>query len=173
MAIAERRFPTAIRIVDFWHVCEHVTDCSRAFFGEGTEEARRWALAVCGTLWAGEVEAALAQVEALNPRRSTLRRDTKHALVTYLTNNRDRMNYPHYETLGLPVGSGEVEVQCKTLVQARCKQAGTRWHSDGLESLLRVRCAVRDGRYRRDFGRWRGDLAAWQARRKRSARSAA
>jgi len=171
--IAERRFPTAIRIVDFWHVCEHVNKCAAVFFGEGRQEARQWALAVCGTLRAGQVTMALQRVEALNPRRSTKRRKAKHELVTYLTNNRERMDYPRYETMGLPIGSGEVEAQCKTLVQTRCKQAGMRWHSSGIQSLLRIRCAVRDGRYRREFGRWGPDVLAWQARRKRSARRVA
>jgi hypothetical protein len=94
-------------------------------------------------------------------------------LVTYLTNNRDRMDYPGYGASGLPIGSGEVEAQCKSLVQARCKQAGIRWHTQGIEPLLRVRCAVEDGRYERDFGHWPSDLSAWQAQRKRLAREAA
>lgn len=166
--LADRHFRRAIKIVDFWHVCEHVSSCSDAFFGEGSEESRQWSLEVGGHLRAGDVEGALKQVEALNPRSSPKRRQQKHSLVTYLTNNRDRMDYPRYERLGLPIGSGEVEAQCKTLVQARCKQAGMRWHSRGIESLLRVRCSLKDGRYWRNFGRWPDDLAAWQARRKRT-----
>lgn len=165
--LADRQFKPALKIVDFWHVCQHVSDCARAYFGEGTDRSRSWALAVCGTLRAGDVAAALAQVERLNPRNSSALREAKHGLVTYLRNNRNRMDYPTYEAMGLPIGSGEVEAQCKTLVQQRCKQSGMRWHRAGLESLLRVRCAVRDGRYSRDFGHWRGDLAAWQAARKR------
>ncbi len=170
---ADRHFAGAIKIVDFWHVCEHVGQCSRAFHGEGTEESQRWSLAVCGHLRAGKADEAMKIVEQLNPRRSNTRRAEKHALVTYLQNNRQRMDYPRYESLGLPIGSGEVEAQCKTLVQQRCKQAGMRWHRRGLEALLRIRCAVRDGRYDRDFGRWRGDLAAWNHTRKRIHRNAA
>ena len=162
-----------MKIVDFRHVCEHVSKCSRAFFGEGSEAAARWSLAVCGRLRAGEVDAALTEVEQFNPRSSKALRDEKHELVTYLRNNRQRPDYPAYETMGLPIGSGEVEAQCKTLVQQRCKQSGMRWNRSALESLLRVRCAVRDGRYDRDFGRWRGDLAAWRLRKKRIHRQAA
>lgn len=171
-ALAARHFTRAILIVDFWPVCENVGNCAKVFFGEGTEEARQWSLAVCGQLRAGEVDGALRQVEALNPRGSKARREAKHALVTYLTNNRQRMDYPRYEALGLPIGSGEVEAPCKTLVQARCKQAGRRWHTDGVEPLLRVRCALKDGRYWQEFGRWPEDLSAWQARRKQLARAA-
>lgn len=171
--LADRHFCRAIKIVDFWHVCEHVSECAKVFYGEGTEQSREWSLKVCGHLRAGDVCGALKEVEALRTGSSKKRREQKHSLVTYLTNNSGRMDYPRYEALGLPIGSGEVEAQCKTLVQARCKQAGMRWHSEGLEPLLRVRCALKDGRYWRQFGHWAGDLCAWQARRKRLERPAA
>jgi hypothetical protein len=170
--VAARHFGRAIWIVDFWHVCENVGACARVFYGEGTDLAGQWSLEVCGHLRAGDVDGALRRVEALPSRGSKARRQAKHALVTYLTNNRARMDYPRYEALGLPIGSGEVAAQCKTLVQARCKQAGMRWHTQGAESLLRMRCAVRDGRYWQEFGQWPEDLSAWQARRKRLARKA-
>jgi hypothetical protein len=169
--VAGRHFSRAIWIVDFWHVCENVGTCAKVFYGEGTDLARQWSLQVCGHLRAGDVDGALRQVEALPSRGSKARCKAKHALVTYLKNNSQRMDYPRYEALGLPIGSGEVEAQCKTLVQARCKQAGMRWHTAGAESLLRVRCAVRDGRYWQEFGHWPQDLSVWQARRKRLARA--
>jgi hypothetical protein len=171
--LADRHFSRAIKIVDFWYVCEHVSQCAQAFFGEGTEAARQWSLKVRGHVRAGDVQGVLRAVEALNPRASQKRRAQKHSLVTYLTNNQDRMDYPRYETLGLPMGSGEVEAQCKTLVQARCKQAGVRWRSHGLEPVRRVRCSLKDGRYWQQFGQWPDDLAAWQARRKQRRRQAA
>jgi hypothetical protein len=166
--LADRNFDKAIRILDFYHLCQHVYACGDAFFGEGSDAARTWAVAVCGTLRAGQVDEALKTVEAL-PGRGKPRRAAKHDLVTYLTNNRDRMDYPRYEAMGLPIGSGEVEAQCKTLVQARCKQAGMRWTREGVESLLRVRCAVRDGTYEQRVGHWPVNFTAWQARRKRAA----
>lgn len=165
--LVDRHFKRAVKIVDFWHVCERVSECAKVFFGQGTDAAKRWSLKVCGHVRAGDVEGALGHVEALNPRSSARRRQQKHSLVTYLTNNRERMDYPRYEAFGFPIGSGQVEAACKSIVQARCKRSGMRWHSGGLEALLRVRCAVLDGRYWRDFGRWPSDLVAWRARRKR------
>ena len=53
-----------------------------------------------------------------------------------------------YRELGLPCGSGQVEAQCKSLVGARCKQAGMRnWTYAGAEAVLRLRAAVQDGSY--------------------------
>ena len=164
--VAARHFQRALLITDFWHVCENVCTCAKVFWGEGTAETAQWSQEVCAPLRAGQVSEALHRVEALNPRSSPARREAKHALVTYLMNNQERMDYPRYESLGLPIGSGEVEAQCKSLVQARCKQAGMRWSRAGAESLLRVRCAVQDGRYEREFGHWPGNLSAWQAHRK-------
>jgi len=162
--LCDRHFDHAIRILDFYHLAEHVHRCAAVHFGEGAEQARDWALATLGTLRAGEVDAALQRVEALDAR-GKLKRQAKHELVTYLTNNRQRMNYPRYEALGLPIGSGRVEAACKTLVQKRCKQAGMRWSRDGLERLLRVRCEVVDDTYRLRFGHWPTNLTAWQKRR--------
>lgn len=71
------------------------------------------------------------------------------------------------------LGWGEVDAQCKTLVQARCKQAGMRRDSEALEPLLRVRCALKDGRCRCQFSHWPANFCAWQARRKRLHRPAA
>lgn len=132
------------------------------FFGEGTEESRRWSLKVCGTLRAGLPGEAMKEVESL-VARSKDKREATHSLVTHLRNNLTRMDYPRYEKLGLPIGSGEVEAQCKTLVQARCKQAGMRWKSAGLESLLRVRCAIKDGSFDDAFGGQIGGIPAANA----------
>jgi len=69
-------------------------------------------------------------------------------LQTYLENNLSRIDYPRYRELGLPIGSGQVEAQCKTLVGARCKQAGMRnWTYAGAEGVLRMRAAKHDGSF--------------------------
>jgi hypothetical protein len=69
--------------------------------GKGSEQSRDWSLKVCGQLRAGDVCGALKQVEALRAGSSRKRREQKHSLVTYLTNNRGRMDYRRYEAMGL------------------------------------------------------------------------
>lgn len=164
-SLAHDRFPQAIQVLDFYHLCQHVHACADVVLGEASEASQRWAMQLKGTLRAGMVDEALRQIETL-PVLTDEHRQAKHALVTYLSNNQQRMNYPRYEKLGLPIGSGEVEAQCKTLVQARCKQAGMRWTTRGAEALLRVRCAVRDGRYATAFGHWPTPLTTWAADRR-------
>lgn len=158
--IAERFFDGAVQVLDFYHLSDHVHRCADVFFGEASDGSKQWSRAACQQLRAGLVDDALKAVEML-PARGKSKRKAKHELITYLTNNRTRMDYPRYEKLGLPIGSGEVEAQCKTLVQARCKQSGMRWKRSGLEPLLRVRCAVKDGSYETRFGLWPTNLTEW------------
>lgn len=166
--IASERFPGAVQVVDWWHLSEQVASCASVWFGEGTAEAEAWRRQVTDALWSGHPAEALATVEGLRSR-SPARREAKHKLITYLTNNRERIDYPRYRSLGLPCGSGEVEAQCKTLVQARCKQSGMRWSRSGVEALLRVRAAVRDGSFGRRFAGHTPQLTAWRARQRRTA----
>jgi hypothetical protein len=162
----ETRFSLAIQILDFWHVCEHVCGCARALFGEGADAATQWSWHVKGLLRAGLTDEAIGEVRRLRPGRSKEKAEAKRQLLGYLINNRSRMDYPRYEALGLPIGSGEVEAQCKTLVQQRCKQAGMRWSRAGIESLLRVRCGLRDGRFEKAVATWNGHLMTHRLRKR-------
>lgn len=161
--LAQRRFGMAIQILDFYHVCEHVCQCANIFFGEGSDRATTWAWHMKGLLRAGLVEEALKEIGKLLPGRSKERGEAKRLLRGYIKKNRQRMDYPRYEALGLPIGSGEVEAQCKTLVQARCKQSGMRWGRRGIEAILRVRCGLQDGRFEQAFQQWNAHLVAWRA----------
>jgi hypothetical protein len=138
-----------VQILDGYHLAEHVHQAAGAVFGEGSAFAKAWAEARKGELWQGRPGDALAAVEKdLALVRSPSKRAALVELRTYLENNRRRVDYPRYRELGLPVGSGQVEAQCKALVGARCKQAGMRnWTYVGAEAVLRLRAAMQDGSY--------------------------
>ena len=147
--LADDYFASAVQMLDWYHLAEHVHKAAKAVFGEGSAGAKQWAEARKTELWSGQVEAALAAVQAEATRvRSPVKRAALRELATYLENNRTRVDYPRYRELGLPCGSGQVEAQCKTLVGARCKLAGMRnWTYAGAEAVLRLRAAVQDGTY--------------------------
>lgn len=149
--LAEDYFPSAIQILDWYHLAEHVHKAAGIVFGEGSAPATTWAEARKGELWEGHGGAVLQAVEQELARvRAPTKRAALRELRTYLENHRGRMDYPRYRALGLPVGSGQVEAQCKTLVGGRCKQAGMRnWTYAGAEAVLRLRAAVHEGSYAR------------------------
>jgi hypothetical protein len=149
--LASEIFPSAIQILDWYHLSEKVWKAARGVFDEGTAAAGEWAKRCESLLWEGQGSAALEMVTRESARvRAPAKRAVLHELQTYLENNQGRMDYPRYRDLGLPIGSGEVEAQCKTLVGARCKLAGMRnWKYAGAEDVLRLRSALQDGTYDR------------------------
>lgn len=151
-------FAKAIPILDWYHLAEHVHKAANELFGQGTPAAKEWARRLKSELWEGRVDAARSLAEQERARtRSPRKRKALQELLTYLKNNEEHMDYPRYRSLGLPIGSGQVEAQCKTLVGGRCKQAGMRnWTYAGAEALLRLRAAKQDGTF---DGLWATKLA--------------
>lgn len=147
--IAEQYFGSAVQILDWYHLAEHVHKAANVLWDEGSETARRWSKSLQDELWEGRGQDALTRVlEELRQRRSPSQREALQELATYLEHNLSRIDYPRYRALGLPIGSGQVESQCKTLVGARCKQAGMRnWTYAGAEGVLRLRAARHDGTF--------------------------
>jgi hypothetical protein len=149
--IAEELFPDAILILDWFHAMEYVGDLASELFGSGNAEAKRWIAARETELWNGRPGDVLREMKSLRGRESLTnkQRELLEKTITYFMNNRDRMDYPRYRELGLPIGSGRVEGLCKTLVGSRCKDSGMRrWTVRGSQGVLRIRAARRDGHYK-------------------------
>jgi Uncharacterised protein family (UPF0236) len=144
-------FANAVAILDWYHLAEHVHKAANELHGQSTPAATEWARHLKSELWEGHVEKARAlTTEDLARTRSPSKRAALQELLTYLENNEAHMDYPRYRAMGLPIGSGQVEAQCKTLVGGRCKQAGMRnWTYAGAEALLRLRAAKHDGTFDR------------------------
>lgn len=147
--LAEQYFHSAVQILDWYHLAEHVHKAANGLWGEGSEGAQQWCKRLKDQLWEGCGSLALEMVRMELARvRAPSQREALEELETYLEHNLGRIDYPRYRALGLPIGSGQVEAQCKTLVGARCKQAGMRnWTYAGAEAVLRLRAAKHDGSF--------------------------
>ncbi len=72
--------------------------------------------------------------------------ETLKEAQTYLANNKDRMRYVSLRQAGLPVGSGATEGACKSLITARAKRSGQRWHDEGIDAVLTLRALQQSDR---------------------------
>jgi hypothetical protein len=147
--VAHTHFPDAIPILDWYPLSEHVHPAGAILYGEASEQARRFSNARLTELWEGRTAVTVRRLRALRKQlRSPPKREALRRLLGYLENNRGRIDYPCYRAWGLNIGSGQVEGACKTLVGARCKQAGMRnWTRRGAEGVLRLRAALQTGHY--------------------------
>ena len=54
--------------------------------------------------------------------------------------NRGRLRYADRLERGLPIGSGQVEGACKTVVGRRLKLNSARWHPERAEHIAALTC---------------------------------
>ena len=149
-----------IAILDFLHLLAYLHDAAYAF--GGADEARSWKSYQQWLRWAwsgkvGTLLSALREaVAALKAKGSTAaaRRQTVEETFTYVTNNRQRMNYPQYRCLGLPVSSAPVESTIKQ-INRRVKGSEKFWLEGGAEAMLQLRAAQlsQDDRWKRYWAR--------------------
>lgn len=156
-SIQQRWFADFAAITDFIHVVEYVYDAAKAIYDE---PAKRWKqyVAWAEACWQGKVGAAIDElsqhlsVPPLSESGSdTGRREMVQRTLTYLANNRSRMDYPHYRREGLPVTSSLAESLVKQ-ISKRVKGTEKFW-DDGPrgEAILQIRaaCISQDNRLSR------------------------
>jgi hypothetical protein len=128
----EQWFSHYTPIVDFIHALCYVYAASMAGRSpsDGWELYLQWAQ----WLWQGDVEliinALVAEQSTMGPPTSDESTTTPHYNVaralTYLTNQRTRMNYPEYRRQGLPITSSHIESTIKQ-VNKRVKGSEKFW----------------------------------------------
>jgi hypothetical protein len=153
-ALAARRFPGAVQIVDWYHAREHLWALAQLLYGEGTAAAWAWLETVAGELWLAAAPAdvdvvALAAAEAWAapppegaPRRTAARRREVAQAIAYFAGNAPRMRYAAVRAQGLPVGSGVVEGGCHSVLHTRLKRPGARWAPHAAEHMVRARAVL-------------------------------
>ena len=132
--------------MDFLHLLAYLHDAAYAL--GGADEIRSWKTYKQWLRWAwsGKVSVLLSALRAgaatLKAKGSTAaaRRQTVEETLTYVTNNRQRMNYPEYRCLGLPISSAPVESTIKQ-INRRIKASDKFWLEGGAEAMLQLRAA--------------------------------
>ncbi|MCP3876921.1 MAG: ISKra4 family transposase [Sulfitobacter sp.] len=125
-------------VIDFWHVTEKLSAAIRAT-GRATKALLAdWKLRLLNDDTA--IDAIFAELsEWCSEYVEEELPEELHEAFTYLDNNRERMRYASLRKANLPIGSGQVEATCKSLVAIRMKRAGSRWKHTGGQACIGLR----------------------------------
>jgi hypothetical protein len=140
-SMKEELFPDAQQILDFFHLCENVSDYAKHIFRMDESKYRPWADRICADLKDGRYRQVLAELELLGEPSGKCPVNLK----VYISNNADNIDYPTYLKNGYFIGSGAIESSNKTILQHRLKNAGMRWNVDSAQCLLTLRAKVESG----------------------------
>jgi hypothetical protein len=140
--LAERHFPQAVQIVDYWHMTEHLYTVANARFGAGTEAAKQW---VHDCQWYLEHDLPLCvlnKITAWEPP-SAGEQELRDREYGYFESNRERMRYGSFLARGYHIGSGTVESGCRRLVTQRLKGGGMHWREETADAVLAIRARLK------------------------------
>jgi hypothetical protein len=151
--LGQMHFAGWLQILDFLHLLVHLFAAARLAYGKDAPAAWKLYERMLREAWGGKVQAVLdtlrAQVRRLRTEASASPEACRvvELALAYVERNRQRMDYPRYRHMGLPVSSSLVEALIKQINQ-RVKGTEQFWNHGGLEAVLQVRAAYlsEDGR---------------------------
>jgi len=133
----EENYPSSIQILDFYHCKEHLYSFAKEYFAT-ENEADKWVLECIEKLETEQVDNMLDNLKELTTTNKKVEK-IKLNLLTYLTNNKKRINYGYFIKEGLLIGSGAIESANREVIQKRMKLSGQRWTVKGAVQMLNMR----------------------------------
>ena len=121
--LAEQWFPGTILIRDLYQARQHLWDLTRTLYPRDDLGQKRWRMPRLGRLESGKLDAVVAGLRSI-PAAARELADTLRLAADSFPKNARRMRYPVFRRAGWFIGSGVIEVGCKTVIGSRLKQSG-------------------------------------------------
>ena len=142
-----RHFGRATFIIDWYHASEHIWDCGKELFGEGSRATEKWVKRRLDWLWDGWTKKLLDDLKHQRKRYRAGKRAAIDTLIHYISTNEEQMRYDVFRHKGYDIGSGAVEGACKYVIGKRLKQSGMIWTRLGSSSVLALWLVWLNGRW--------------------------
>ncbi len=128
-------------VVDYWHAVEKLGAAVRSFsHGPAADELlRRW------KGWLLNVSDAVQRIHG--ELESHAGQTPVDDALTYLDNHGHQMDYAAARAKGLPIGSGNVEASCKSVVRMRMVRGGAKWRHEPGDRVLHLRALAQSDRW--------------------------
>lgn len=139
--------PEALRVLDWSHATDHLSEAAQAAFGPGTPAASTWLQEQKQALLELTPEDVFAALAAVEEGRTDDQVKVIRGTRDYLVKRREQIRYAAFRAAGEPIGSGIVESANKLVVEARLKGAGRHWDRANVNAILALRTADASGRW--------------------------
>jgi hypothetical protein len=151
--LGQMHFAGWLQILDFLHLLVHLFAAARLASANNAKAAWELYESMVRAAWSGKVDAV---IDTLGSQAKRLRAGSSdrtpackvvELAMAYVQRHRERMDYPRYRRMGLPISSSLVESLIKQ-INHRVKGTEQFWNNGGLEAVLQVRAAYlsEDGR---------------------------
>jgi hypothetical protein len=128
-------YPPSRSIPDLFHVMEHLYQFAGKAFPLSPPAKALWCELQKKLLPTSQVETVISNIAS----SKTGEKDRKQ-LTAYYQNNKKRMKYARYRTVGCGIiGSDAIEFTHRTVMQKKMKLSGQCWSADGVKHMLRLR----------------------------------
>lgn len=141
-------FSTVRRLLDFWHALEKLGDALGSIMpdpGERKQRLARWRRQLCTR--PNAPRKIVAELRSLARGHPTSQECPMRAAIRYFENQGHLMRYPDALRNKLPIGSGNVEATCKSLIGLRVKRPGARWKTDTGAEVITMRAHLLSERW--------------------------
>ena len=135
-------FPSAIHILDLYHVKERVYKFAKLHFHDEAKK-NRWTTEVNGLIDDGKIDEALLKIEPYQDGDD----DDDTNLYNYISKRKDQMRYSYFREKGYPIGSGAQESANKYAMQDRMTLQGQRWKKERGQGILALKCRYESDRW--------------------------
>ena len=138
--------PNAIQIVDLYHAKEHLSQLAASIFGLNSDLSKKWIDDRHYDLESGNLDAVLSAISDHIARPDEVGKKAAKEFA-YFDNNRHRMKYDFFRSLGFCVGSGVVEAGCRVVIAQRLKRSGMFWSLNGANAIIALRSSLLSGTF--------------------------
>jgi hypothetical protein len=158
--------PEAVRILDFPHAAERISEVGQAIFEPTDPQRKTWLAQQLHQLKHEGPTKILAELGRLQTEHPDLELLSDN--LAYLQKRKAQMQYPTFQAQGLPIGSGAVESAHKVVVQPRLKGAGMHWAPDNVNPMVALRTLVCNDRWNEQWPHIAAQLRQQATQRQRS-----
>jgi len=129
--VAEMYFKDATRILDWYHLSEHIWATGRQLYPQDDVAARRWVSTCLTHLHDSSGIGLLRHLQRSRSVRPPCDQAMIDELIGYVRPRLAITDYVEYRAAGYVIGSGMMESTCKQLVAQRLKGPGMQWSEAG------------------------------------------